>query len=192
MLQDLWELLNGMLGLGQEANDLGAGQMAIRAVLVYAFTLLVIRLGSKRFLGKATAFDVILGIVVGSVMSRGINGSAAFGSTLVAGSVLVGMHWLFAVIAYRTNWLGPIVKGHPVRLVEDGEVQDEAMQGSSITDNDLAEALRHQGLPPDPAQVRLAYLERDGSISVIPREREPRVLEVAVEEGVQTVRIVVE
>ncbi len=192
MIQDLWDLLQTLLGIGRDAGDLAAGQMALRAVVVYAFTLIVVRLGSKRFLGKATAFDVILGIVVGSVMSRGINGSAAFGPTLVAGTVLVGMHWLFAVIAFRTSWFGPLVKGHPVRLVEDGEVRPEAMQAASLTENDLAEALRLEGRTPDVSQIRLAHLERNGSISVIPREREPRVLEVAVEDGVQTVRIALE
>lgn len=192
MLQSLWDLLQTLLGLGRNAGDLAASQMALRAVVVYAFTLIVVRLGSKRFLGKATAFDVILGIVVGSVMSRGINGSAAFGPTLLAGSVLVGMHWLFAVIAFRMSWFGPLVKGHPVRLVEDGEVRPEAMRETSLTDNDLSEALRLRGQTPDVSQVRLAHLERDGSISVIPREREPHVLEVAVGDGVQTVRIALE
>ena len=189
MLQELTDLLQNLLGLDREAGDLTADQMALRAVVVYAFALVVVRLGSKRVLGKATAFDVILGIVVGSVVSRGINGSGAFGPTLVACAVLVGMHWLFAVIAFRTSWFGPLIKGEPRRLVEDGEVQREAMRAASLTENDLNEALRHAGHPPDPARVRLAYLERDGSISVVPREREPRIVEVAVRDGVQTVRI---
>jgi uncharacterized membrane protein YcaP (DUF421 family) len=37
--------------------------------------------------------------------------------------------------------------------------------------------------------VRLACLERNGSISVIRAEREPVVLEIRVEDGIQTVRV---
>ncbi len=41
----------------------------------------------------------------------------------------------------------------------------------------------------DPSKIKTAYLERDGSISVIPLKREPRVVDVSVEGDVQTVRI---
>ena len=166
--------LEAVLGVGLDAGEIGVGQMALRAVIVYGFTLLIVRIGSKRFLGKATAFDVIMGIMLGSVMSRAINGSAGLLATLGAGSVLIGLHWLFGVIAYHTEWFGRIVKGTPVKLIENGHIQEEALRGSSLSHNDLEEALRLEGMKPDPSRVALAYLERDGSISVVPREQGPR------------------
>ncbi|HSK18692.1 MAG TPA: YetF domain-containing protein [Longimicrobiales bacterium] len=181
--------LDTLLGLGSDAGEIGPGQMALRAVIIYGFTLFIVRLGSKRFLGKATAFDVIMGIMIGSVMSRAINGSAGLLATLGAGAVLVGLHWLFGVISYHAHWFGKFVKGTPVKLIEDGEVREEAMRGSSLSRNDLEEALRLEGMNPDPSRVALAYLERDGSISVIPREHGPRVVEIKIAEGVQTARI---
>ncbi|HEX8274283.1 MAG TPA: YetF domain-containing protein [Longimicrobiaceae bacterium] len=189
MLQEARGALEGLLGLGRDAGDIEAGQMALRAVVVYAFTLGVVRVGSRRFLGKATAFDVILGIMIGSVMSRGINGSAGLVPTLAAGAVLVALHGLFAMLAFRTSWFGDWVKGRPVLLVEDGRVRPEGMRQASLTENDLAEALRLQGREPDPSRIRRAYLERNGSVSVVPREGAPRVVEVAVADGVQTVRV---
>ena len=101
--------------------------MALRAVLIYAFTLAIVRLGSKCFLGNGTAFDIILGIMMGSVMSRAINGSAPFFPTLGAGAALIGMHWGLAALAYHTEWFGPLVKGRPVLLIEDGGIRREAM-----------------------------------------------------------------
>ena len=44
--------------------------MALRTIVIYAFSLLIVRLGSKRFLSQATAFDVIVGIMLGSVINR--------------------------------------------------------------------------------------------------------------------------
>jgi uncharacterized membrane protein YcaP (DUF421 family) len=189
MLQATWDALEALLGLGRDAGEIDAGQMALRAIVVYAFTLLVVRVGSRRLLGKATAFDVILGIMIGSVMSRGINGSAGLVPTLAGGAVLVAMHGLLAVIAYRTSWFGDLVKGTPVLLVEDGRVLPGAMRKASLTERDLEEALRLGGEPPDPSRIRRAYLERNGSISVVPRDPGPRVVEVSVAEGVQTVRV---
>jgi uncharacterized membrane protein YcaP (DUF421 family) len=108
--------------------------MALRAIIVYVVTLAIVRLGSKRLMGKATAFDVILGIMIGSVMSRGINGSAGLVPTLAGGAVLVALHGLFAVLAYRTSWFGDYVKGRPVLLVEDGRVRPEGMRAASLTE----------------------------------------------------------
>jgi uncharacterized membrane protein YcaP (DUF421 family) len=59
-----------------------------------------------------------------------------------------------------------------------------------VSAQDLEEALRIESHVTEPAHVQLAYLERNGGISVIPRKPEPRVLEVSVKDGVQTVRIV--
>jgi uncharacterized membrane protein YcaP (DUF421 family) len=163
--------------------------MALRTVIIYAFTLAIVRLGSKRFLGKASAFDTIVGIMLGSVMSRAINGSAPFFPTLAAGVVLIGMHWLLAVLAFHIDWFGPFVKGNPVLLIKDGEVQERGMLRGGITKQDLTQALRQQTKQSDPKKIKLAYLERDGGISIIPFEHEPRVLDISVEDGVQTIRI---
>lgn len=189
MLQEARDALETLLGVGRDAGDIDTGQMALRAIVVYASTLAIVRLGSKRFLGKATAFDVIVGIMIGSVMSRAINGSAGILPTLAGGAVLVALHWLFAVLSYHTSWLGDFVKGRPVLLIEEGRVRGEGMRKTSLSENDLQEALRLHGIRPDPSRVGLAYLERNGNVSVVPREEGPHVVEVSVADGVQTVRI---
>lgn len=189
MIQEAWEQFQALLGLGREVSDVNALQMALRTVVIYAFTLAIIRLGSKRFLGQASAFDTIVGIMIGSVMSRPINGSAPFFPTLAAGVVLVGVHWLLAVLAFRIDWFGPFVKGNPVLLIKDGQVQEDGIRRGGITRQDLTQALRKQTKQSDPGKIELAYLERDGGISIIPYERDPRVLEISVADGVQTVRV---
>jgi uncharacterized membrane protein YcaP (DUF421 family) len=189
MLQNLWEQLQALFGLGAYAESAGPLQAALRTVLVYASALALVRLGSKRFLSQATAFDVIVAIMLGSIMSRAADGSAPFLPTLLVAGVLVGAHWLFAVLAYHTNWFGTLVKGDRVLLIKDGEVQQNGMRRGSITHDDLTQALRMQTRQTDPAKVKLAYLERNGQISVISNKQEPQVFTVSVEDGVQTVRI---
>lgn len=178
--------------LGLEAEDLTITQMVLRAVIVYGAALLMVRLGEKRFLGKSTAFDVILGIILGSVVSRAITGSSPFFPTLAAGFVLVGLHWLFAVIAFRSDRFATLIKGSPRTLVENGEVLWEAMRKSNIGSNDLMGALRTQARISEVGQVQVARLERSGDISVIKADSPPKILEVEVADGVQTVRIQIE
>lgn len=189
MLDALWQGLRS--ALGTDVDSLSVWQMALRAVLVYGAALVMVRLGEKRFLGKNTAFDVILGIILGSVVSRAVNSTDAILATLVAGFVLVGLHWLAAVIAFHSEHLGSLFKGHPRVLVRDGEILWDAMRKSHISERDLRSALRANARLDDLGEVETARLERSGEISVLTRDKPPRVVEVTVEEGVQTVRIVV-
>jgi uncharacterized membrane protein YcaP (DUF421 family) len=173
MLQSLWREVEAILGLRNDAPDLTAAQMAIRAVIVYGIALALVRLGSRRLLSKASAFDFIVAIMLGSVMSRAITGSGPFFPTLLAAAVLLAVHWLFAFLAYHTTWFGSIVKGDRVLLIKDGQVQKEGMRRAFITEDDLEQALRLQTKQTDPSKVERAYLERNGQVSVVPYPREP-------------------
>lgn len=70
---------------GLDGDELSLRHTALRAVVVYVAALITVRLGEKRFFGKNTAFDVILGIIFDSVVSRAITGSSEFFPTLGRG-----------------------------------------------------------------------------------------------------------
>ena len=42
--------------IGAGDGDLSAGQMALRALIIYVTAVLLVRVGNKRFMGKNTAF----------------------------------------------------------------------------------------------------------------------------------------
>jgi len=167
VIETLADWFRSTFGVGVDAENVGVLQMALRTLVVYIFTLIIVRLGSKRFLGKHSSFDVIVGIMMGSVMSRAINSQAPFVPTLAAGAMMIALHWLLGWIAVHTDWLGPLIKGEPVLLIRDGQLQREGMHKALLTTQDLIEALRLQGYA-DPDSVHLAYLERDGTVSVVP------------------------
>lgn len=169
MLEEIASAFDKALGLQLESQDLNSGHMALRAFIVFVLAVAMIRLGDKRFMGKSTALDVMLGIAFGSLMSRAITGNSAFVPTLVAGLTLVLVHWVFATITFHSHVFGNAVKGHHQVLVKGGVLQDEAMRGSHITKHDLEEALRSHGKPSDLSLIKDAHLERDGSISIISR-----------------------
>jgi len=84
---------------------------------VFIVTILMVRLAKKRFLGRATAFDVILGIMIGSIVSRAVTGNSPFLPTLAAAAVLLGMHWLFSAIAMGWHGFGSLIKDEPRTLI---------------------------------------------------------------------------
>ena len=189
MLDAIVHATNTALGLHLEPNDLGAGQMALRALVVYVAGLGIVRVAKKRFMGRHSAFDGVLLVILGSVLSRAINGTAAFFETLVASLVLVGAHWVTGFAAFYSHRFGDVVKGAETELVHDGVVDRPAMRAHHISEHDLAEAMRLHGQTTTLADVATAHLERSGDISVITRRREPRIVDVAVAPGTQTVRI---
>lgn len=189
-MNEIIQILDQTLGLS--ADELTWFQMILRSLVIYLAALVMVRIGEKRFLGKNTAFDVILGIILGSVVSRAINGSAAFFLTILAGFILVLAHWLFSYIAFRSDHFGNVVKGSKRQLVQEGEIQWKEMGKSNISKEDLMSAVRMETNRESLDLVQKAYLERSGDISIIRQSKSPKILEVDVKEGVQTIRIQIE
>jgi uncharacterized membrane protein YcaP (DUF421 family) len=167
MLDTGWAAISRALGLGLEAKDLNVWHTSLRAIIVFIVSIGLIQLGHKRFMGKNTALDVMLGIVFGSVVSRAITGNAAFFPALVGALVLVLLHWLLCAVAFHWHAFGTLVKGEKTLLVQDGKAQYENLRRTHITEHDLEEAMRTHGKEPDLQHVKAAYLERNGDISII-------------------------
>ena len=91
-----WNSFETLLGLSVEPKDLTFVQISLRGIIVFLATLIMIRFGHKRLLTRRTPFDAILLVILAAVLSRAINGSAAFFATLGGGMVLVLLHRLFA------------------------------------------------------------------------------------------------
>jgi uncharacterized membrane protein YcaP (DUF421 family) len=189
MFDEIWRLLVDAFGLGRQPLDLSAGQVALRTVVVYMFGLLAVRLADRRVLGKNTAFDVVVGVVLGSVLSRAINGTGALFATMTGVTVLLAMHWMLGFASSQSRKLSSLLKGKPRPLIRDGQILWEEMRRNHISEGDLEEMVRLRGGVTHPKEVGLACFERNGEISAIPRVREPRVVELGVREGVQTIRI---
>ena len=89
----LHDLAATLLGLSLRPQQLELWQICLRAFVVYLAMIVFVRFGKKRFLGRATAFDAILIIVIGSAAARAITGNAPFFATLTAVFVLIGLRW---------------------------------------------------------------------------------------------------
>lgn len=167
-LHNCYDVMSRTLGLERAPNELTFSQIAVRGVIVFFVALVMLRLGDRRFLSKKTAFDAILGLILASMLGRAVNGTASFFATLGGGFVMVGMHRLVALIAWHSRSFGTWVKGRSDLVIKDGEVQLEAMRKNDLSERDLLEALRLNGHLENPGEVKSAYFERSGDISVVP------------------------
>jgi uncharacterized membrane protein YcaP (DUF421 family) len=162
-----WNSFEILLGLGVEPKDLTFIQISLRGIIVFLVTLAAVRLGHKRSLARKTPFDAVLLVILAAVLSRAINGSAAFFPTLGGGVVLVVLHRLFAFLAFYSHRFGILVKGRPDVIVRDGQRDTAMMWRNHVSTHDLDEDMRLSVHMDDLSRIRLARVERSGDISFI-------------------------
>jgi uncharacterized membrane protein YcaP (DUF421 family) len=155
-----------LLALSAKAEDITLAQVAVRAVIVYGALIIFVRFGKKRFLAQATPFDAILLILIGSIASRGVSGTAPFFTSILASGWLIALHSIFSYISCRSDRFSHWIKGNPTVLVKEGQIDRSAMLNTHMSGGDLDEDLRKKGLV-DPSNIVEARLERDGTVSVI-------------------------
>jgi uncharacterized membrane protein YcaP (DUF421 family) len=162
-----WNSFEVLLGLGAEPKDLTFFQVSLRAIIVFLVTLATVRLGHKRSLSRKTPFDAVLLVILASVLSRAINGSAAFFATLGGGVVLVVLHRLFAFLTFYSHGFGILIKGTPDVVVRNGRRDQAMMWRNHVSEHDLDEDIRLSAHTDDLSKIREARVERSGDISFI-------------------------
>jgi len=166
-MESLWNSIDAWLGLSAvKAEELSALQVCLRAMVVYLVLISYVRFAKKRFLGEATGFDAILVIIIGSIASRAISGTAPFVASLAGTFVLVLVHWIISYFTRGSPLLSYLVKGKDTVLIREGKVDRRALAASHMSEDDLAEDLRQEGVDA-PLEVKSARLERSGRLSVI-------------------------
>jgi uncharacterized membrane protein YcaP (DUF421 family) len=151
--------------------------LVVRAVVVYAFLLVALRVAGRRELAQMTSFDLILLLVISNAVQNSINaGDNSLTGGLISAVVLVGLNWLLGYATYRWRPMERLVEGKPLRIVSDGKVHLGAMRRELLTLSELRSALRKQGILRI-SDCRLVVLEPDGTLSIVKRDFEPQSLE---------------
>jgi uncharacterized membrane protein YcaP (DUF421 family) len=142
----------------------------LRAGVVYVLVMVLVRASGKRAVGQFTPFDLILLILIGNAVQNGINGgdNSLTGAVIMA-STLIALNYAVAFLTSRSARVERVVEGVPVVLARKGRLFEAVLRRELVSRDDFKEALRLNGLN-DVADVELALLETNGSISVVPRE----------------------
>jgi uncharacterized membrane protein YcaP (DUF421 family) len=163
----LWDPVREFLGLSAPPETLTFLQISIRGIIVFIFTLIMVRMSARRNLARRTVFDSIFLVILASVLARAINGSSDLLPTIGGGFVMVAFHRLLAWIAFYSHRFGNLIKGVQEPLIGDGNLMEPAMRHNHITTHDLEEDLRLSLHTEDLGSIRRATLERSGGISFI-------------------------
>jgi uncharacterized membrane protein YcaP (DUF421 family) len=161
--------VNGFLSDVFDAPDLhGAALIAAKTAVVFLVLVVGLRLLGKRELGQMTIVDLVLIVILGNAVQNAmLNGDNTLAGGVVSVTILLGLNRALAMVLARSGRLERLLAGEPVVLVSEGRVNDAALRRQGVTGDQLLAALREHGVE-DLGGVRLAVLEVDGTISVVP------------------------
>lgn len=141
----------------------------IRSLAIFLFLWLIVRVGGKREVAQLSAFDMILLITVGDLVSQAIlqeDYSVTAAVIAVATFAVAGM--VLNPLAFRYPGFRPWLAGRARVVVRDGEPLLETLAGERMTIQDVHEAARQQGIR-RLSDIELCVLETDGSFSFFTR-----------------------
>jgi uncharacterized membrane protein YcaP (DUF421 family) len=146
-------------------------ELVLRPAAVYLALLLMLRVFGKREVGQFTLFDLVLILLVANAVQPAMTGAD---TSLVGGFIiivtLIGVNLLVSTARQRIPLVARLLESQPTVIASDGHWIERAIEHEEVTIDEAEMALREHGIA-DVAEVEMAVLEADGSISVVPKDK---------------------
>ncbi len=150
--------------------DLSLAEKVIRAVVIYLFLVLALRLVGKRELTQLNTLDFVVLLAVANAVQNGLIGVDNSVTGAVAGAtVLFVVNSALAWIVFRNRQLQRIVEGTPTVLIRDGQILEDELKRQELTRDDLLVEIQSAGAD-DFDDVGTASLLPNGKVIVVQKE----------------------
>lgn len=142
-------------------------EFVLRALIVFIFLMIILRMSGKRQIGQLAAFDLVLLLLLSNSVQNSMNGGD---NSLVGGLIsavsLILLNLFFGFISARSKLAEEMIDGHPLILIQNGKCFQKILTQENISRQDLDRAIREAGLN-GVQHVKLGILETNGVISII-------------------------
>ena len=146
--------------------SIGIGELMARAITVYAFVFVLLRLIGKKHVGEMAPFDLVVLLILSEcVQGALIADDKSVTGGVIAAATLFGASQIVGYVTWRSKKAARLLEGAPRVLVRNGRVCNDVMAAEQITHAELLEALRREGCT-SLTKVRYAVLENDGNITI--------------------------
>jgi len=146
-----------------------AWQVVVRTALIYLAVLVGLRVAGKRELGQMTVFDLVVILLIANAVQNAMVGpDTSVPGGILAAFTLLALNGGLSALRLRSEFWGRLVEGTPTVLVQDGEFVVPHLRKEGLERAELEMAMREHGVE-SVKEVKLAVLETDGSISIVPQ-----------------------
>jgi uncharacterized membrane protein YcaP (DUF421 family) len=148
-------------------------EIALRVVIIYIAVLIGIRITGKREVGQMSPFDLVLLLLLANAVQNAMTGpDTSLLGGLIAAAVLLAVNALVTRFVQHNRKARKLLEGTPTMLIYNGVLLRGNIEREQISAEDISQTLREHGVFAI-ADVYLATLEVDGSISVIKKDERP-------------------
>ncbi len=138
-----------------------------RAILLYIFVLLVMRLMGKREIGQLQPFEFAISIMIADLATIPMADTGIpISNGLIPILGLLVMHLLISILNMKSIRAREIICGRPTILIYRGKIDEKALKRERFTINELEERLRGNNII-NLGDVEYAILETSGQVTVI-------------------------
>ncbi|MGI6129741.1 MAG: YetF domain-containing protein [bacterium] len=141
--------------------------LILRSAVLYALSLVAVRLLGKRTIGQLSPFDLLAIVILGAAVAIPMEDEKLpFTHGLIPIVMVTLISWLISKVILRSRRIENILQGKPTVLIENGEVVVKNIKQERISMTDLAILLREKDIN-NIQDVQEAILEPNGQLSVI-------------------------
>ncbi|CAN5551875.1 DUF421 domain-containing protein [soil metagenome] len=140
--------------------------LIVRAVVVYVFILILMRISGKREMGHMGAVEFVTVLLISNAVQNSMNaGDNSLLGGMVLAATLIALSLAFSAVAYRSKLFSRIFEGTPTLLINKGKLIPENMRRERLRESEVRVLLRKQGVH-HYHEVATAILESDGTLSI--------------------------
>jgi uncharacterized membrane protein YcaP (DUF421 family) len=141
--------------------------IALRALFLYAFVILVMRVIGRRELSSLSAIDLVLLIVLGDSIQQGLTqDDYSVTGAVIAVSTIAAVQVASSYLSFRSRRARTVLEGNPIVIVHDGELLEKNLRRERMTPDEVAEEMRMQQIASFD-EVQWAIVESNGQISFV-------------------------
>jgi uncharacterized membrane protein YcaP (DUF421 family) len=147
-------------------------EIVVRTTIIYLLFLVSLRISGKRQLGQFTLFDIALVLLAANALQPAMTGPD---QSITGGAIIVvtifSLNRLVAEARLQIPMVRRLLEFEPTIIGRNGKWLKDRMEEQGLDLDDVQAALREHGLV-RVEQMKLAVLEEDGSISIVPADGE--------------------
>lgn len=142
--------------------------MALRAVIIYAFVLIVVRLMGKRQVGEMQPFELVITLIIADLACIPMAEVAVpLGHGLIPIFTLLVVHFLLCFISRKSMKARYLVSGRPAIVISPSGINYKELKKLNMTLDDLIESIRGCEIF-NIDEVAYAIIETNGKMCCIP------------------------
>jgi uncharacterized membrane protein YcaP (DUF421 family) len=146
-------------------------ESVVRVVAMYLFLMLVFRLSGKQTLGEATTFDLLMLLVISETTQQAmVDDDHSMTNAFLLVLTFVAMNIGLSLWKQRSRSVDKMIDDVPLLIMTDGKPMQDRMDKERVDVTEILEAARRAHGLERLEQIKYAVLERNGKISVVPRE----------------------